>query len=93
MREVFKCFHCRQSMTEDEARVHFGDETKHKPECWMYPRNMRDILQQNEDLRWFARQIFNAIDTSAVRLETEQEETLENVLARGRSILKQEIAP
>jgi hypothetical protein len=37
------------------------------------------------DLLWFARQIFNGIDTGILHFETPAEECLANVLARGRA--------
>ena len=44
------------------------------------------INQSTSDLLWFARQIFNGIDTGMVRIETPAaDETLANVLARGRA--------
>jgi hypothetical protein len=39
------------------------------------------------DLLWFARQIFNGIDTGLLTIETQANETLENVLMRGRAAI------
>jgi hypothetical protein len=40
------------------------------------------------DLLCFAQQIFNAIDSGLLHFETPAEETLANVLAKGRTAIK-----
>ena len=39
------------------------------------------------DLLWFAKQIFNGLDTGMLRFETPADETLKNILDRGRSAI------
>jgi hypothetical protein len=85
---IYRCFHCKQDIVgEQEALMHFGREPTAKPECWMYPRNMKDILHQNSGLRWFAENFFHGIDSGLVHIDTDADETLANVLTAARAAL------
>lgn len=45
------------------------------------------LEKHRDELLWFAKQIFNGLDTRAIRIETEQDEILANVLHRGHAAL------
>lgn len=46
------------------------------------------LIASSPELLHFAKQIFNAIDTGAITIETAQDETLANVLAQGRAAVQ-----
>jgi hypothetical protein len=89
----WRCFHCHQVYTSrEEAEVHFGRKLSDSPQCFMYPLNMREILNANEELRWFASQIIEGIHPGDIKIESPtSDETLENILRRGRAALSQPI--
>lgn len=85
---VYVCFHCKQSLVgDDAAEAHFGRLPTENPQCWMYPKDMKQIIRQKEALRGFAVNLFNGMDAGAIRFETDADETLANVLAQGREAL------
>jgi hypothetical protein len=56
-------------------------------QSWIDEDNAR-LIAATPDLLCFAQQIFNAIDSGLLHFETPAEETLANVLAKGRTAIK-----
>lgn len=64
------------------ARIPWGkDDTE-------YDNADAHLIAAAPDLLCFAQQIFNAIDSGLLHFETPAEETLANVLAKGRTAIK-----
>lgn len=78
-REEWRCFHCGfVAKTDNEARNHFGPTMDYQSAC------QGEGGQWAQKLRHHVRSFLNGIDTGAVRLETDQDETLERNLSNMR---------
>jgi|TARA_R100000049_G_C1885255_1_gene40235 hypothetical protein len=53
----------------------------------LYEIRQGDAVLPNAELLWFAQQIFAAKDTGMLKLDSPADETLANVLARGRAAI------
>lgn len=73
--KTWRCFHCGfNATTTEEARNHFGPDRSYYAAC---QGNGGNIAQR---MRRHIKSILNGIDTGAVRLDTDQAETLERDL-------------
>jgi len=52
------------------------------------PGRYARLVAAAPDLLWFCQQVLNGLDTNMIRVDTPADETLANVLARGRVALK-----
>lgn len=67
----WRCFHCSMVLkTYPEALSHFGPTVDHRPAC------QGDGGSWGQRLRHHVKSLLNGLDTGAVRIETDQDETL-----------------
>lgn len=79
----WRCFHCDfVAKTEAEARSHFGPTMDYETAC------QGEGGQWAQRLRRHVQSFLNGLDTGAVRLETDQDETLARNLDFMRFAIK-----
>lgn len=60
---------------------------------WAEAQANARLFSASDELLWFAQQIFNGLDTDMLKIETPADETLANVLRRGRAAIGKATGP
>ncbi len=86
---IMRCAECERDIDTDYWVEGYWDEASNKYYCESCAENLELGTEEAAapDLLWFAEQIFNGLSTGAIRIETEQDETLANVLGKGRAAI------